>query len=178
MLCTLTALFKDEEYEASVSIIPRLQLVLLCSRTVFSTMTMRPMFLGDPMARNLAQVQSTTNTHWWTHTCTHTAFNHSDSHLLILLFPWPQLVKVHDSMFLCARHDPYMERRTQIVCCTQIGCCFLFPDCECGHFDLLQRRHYSAICWDQSSIGSGFVFKFSSARWLRIDSRGLSETGD
>lgn len=108
------------------------------------------------------------HTDWWTHTHTHAhrAFNHSDSRLLILLFPWPHLVKVHDSMFFGALHNPYIELSNPN--------CILFSEyllvlLLSVFLNLSYNRHRLAIC-GQALEGSGIIFKFSSERWMRIDS--------
>lgn len=112
---------------------------------------------------NLAQVQSTTNTQAGGHARRHAAFNHS--HLLILLLPWPQLVKVHDSMFLWAPHDPYMELRAQIECYTLNICYFQRPALEHISQFALWESIFSAVC-GQASEGSGFASQ--SGRWESI----------
>lgn len=54
----------------------------------------------------------------WTDTQLHTTINHSDSCLLILPLPWPQLVKVHDSMFRVrsAIHIRRFKPNSHVVC--------------------------------------------------------------
>lgn len=120
---------------------------------------------------NLAQVQSTTNTQAGGHARRHAAFNHS--HLLILLLPWPQLVKVHDSMFLWAPCDPYTELRAQIRCYTLNTCCFQRPASEhISQFALWETVFLLFVAKLQKGVASSL----RAADENRFTS--LAETGD
>lgn len=97
---------------------------------------------------------------------THTAFNHCDSRLLILPLPWPQLVKVHDSMFLCAlRKSINWAQNPNHILISVCFCARLLSIFQ----NVLNERHYYSIC-GRASEGSGFIFKFSSEWWMTIDS--------